>query len=446
MTVTEVRTTKGWFAPSAVAATPPISGVDLSLISVVVPEATLTVNSVLINAVTSKKAWRTTYYGTDPVALGAFAPTASGQTPPSGVSIQPGNAYRTEQNPQLSGLAAGTKYYYRFLFVDEQGGRLLDNVRSFTTDVEVVPGGGGGGGVIPPVSDGTGAKLQWRPHPDYRSFKIRNVTAGKNSLDVGTDYLLVWPDTPLRSGVQIVGGRNIASFGGHIQPTTLNSPGQRGVQIHGGASGNSNRLIHIEGLLINGEINEGVNIDLNGGLNVEIHLSNMLIGSSSRPLHGTYSGHHADLVQWWNGPHKLMIDGLTGYTDYQGFMMQPHQFAPYNNRTSPAPSFTNRWYKETWTSWFRNIMIVQTGSGSIAYNAQVGAPYNPTGTAKNQSKHYSDNCWYTVTPANRTNNVFHSNSTSWPQPTFGSWQRGFNTAIAKTPSQVGIGYISPGYV
>lgn len=42
-------------------------------------------------------------------------------------------------------------------------------------------------------------------------------------------------------------------------------------------------------------------------------------------VHGSQSTNHAELIQTWAGPARLMIDGLTGSTTYQGLFLTPNQ-------------------------------------------------------------------------------------------------------------------------
>jgi hypothetical protein len=42
-------------------------------------------------------------------------------------------------------------------------------------------------------------------------------------------------------------------------------------------------------------------------------------------VHGSQSTNHAELIQTWAGPARLLIDGLTGSTTYQGLFLLPNQ-------------------------------------------------------------------------------------------------------------------------
>ena len=43
-------------------------------------------------------------------------------------------------------------------------------------------------------------------------------------------------------------------------------------------------------------------------------------------VHGSLDTNQAELIQTWAGPGRLMIDGLTGSTTYQGLFLQPNQY------------------------------------------------------------------------------------------------------------------------
>ncbi|HET6868609.1 MAG TPA: hypothetical protein VFH80_22040 [Solirubrobacteraceae bacterium] len=43
-------------------------------------------------------------------------------------------------------------------------------------------------------------------------------------------------------------------------------------------------------------------------------------------VYGSLNTNHAELIQTWAGPSRLMIDGLTGSTTYQGLFLEPNQF------------------------------------------------------------------------------------------------------------------------
>jgi hypothetical protein len=50
-------------------------------------------------------------------------------------------------------------------------------------------------------------------------------------------------------------------------------------------------------------------------------------------VYGSKSTNHAELIQTWSGPQRLLIDGLTGSTTYQGLFLLPNQY-----NSGPAPT------------------------------------------------------------------------------------------------------------
>jgi hypothetical protein len=50
-------------------------------------------------------------------------------------------------------------------------------------------------------------------------------------------------------------------------------------------------------------------------------------------VYGSLDTNHAELIQTWAGPSRLMIDGLTGSTTYQGLFLEPGQYD-----SGPAPT------------------------------------------------------------------------------------------------------------
>ena len=141
-------------------------------------------------------------------------------------------------------------------------------------------------------------------------------------LEAGQDYLLVLPRNPLLLAGELVihGGRNVVLIGGEIVvPSIADAPDphdRRGLLLKGQTG-----TVHIEGLRISGAgLSEGIDIDQRDGAVVQ--LENIAIAT----VHGSRATNHADVVQVWAGPAQLLIDGLTGTTEYQGLFLLPDQF------------------------------------------------------------------------------------------------------------------------
>lgn len=145
------------------------------------------------------------------------------------------------------------------------------------------------------------------------------------TLDPNTDYRIHLPADRALSGALILeGGRNITLIGGEITPTAA---GQRGVYVKGSTSQTQPRVVHLEGLKVNGCLSaDGFDLDAQGERGLTVQIGNCRAGDPANPMQGSYAGWHADVLQTWNGPARLLIDGLTGYTGYQGLMLNPRQF------------------------------------------------------------------------------------------------------------------------
>ncbi len=169
----------------------------------------------------------------------------------------------------------------------------------------------------------------WRPSATDRVLR-----------DVGNrDVLVLWPDAPLdaEGGFQINGGRNVVSIGGTIQPSRRyfalgesTSNDNRCLLIGGATTARAPRTVHVEGLHCAGSyVWEGINIDSRaerGTLTVQ--LRDVRVDQVNVDLPGGIGAHYGgDALQTWNGPHRLLVDGLTAkQLHYQGLFLQPFAF------------------------------------------------------------------------------------------------------------------------
>ena len=155
---------------------------------------------------------------------------------------------------------------------------------------------------------------------DPTTIKV-SVSNRNLKLDSTRDYIIQMPATPLVAvnGLQIHGGRNVVLIGGQIELPVEALAGTthagRGLYLH-----NQRGTVHVEGLRISGPgLEDGINLGQRYGARVQ--LQNIRVDTA----HGSHSGAHADVLQSWAGPRELLVDGLTGHTQYQGFFMLPTQ-------------------------------------------------------------------------------------------------------------------------
>jgi hypothetical protein len=175
--------------------------------------------------------------------------------------------------------------------------------------------------VPPPQAPVTAPKLAWAP-PTLSNPLTETVTAGHRSLqlDPARDYTVVLPRTPgdLGGGVTITGGHNVVIIGGIVQvPSRSAVPSD--LQRRGMYLKSQTGTIHIEGVHLTGDLSDGFNLAEDAGATVQ--LENVRIDL----VHGSQSGHHADVLQTWAGPKVLRVDGLQGSSQYQGFFLLPNE-------------------------------------------------------------------------------------------------------------------------
>lgn len=166
----------------------------------------------------------------------------------------------------------------------------------------------------PPVA--VSARLPW-PAPKLNDPTTITLTAETPSslvLDPRRDYILQLPTGHALNvpyGFSVWGGHNVVMIGG-----TLNIRRASGVMNLTDQTG----TVHIEGVRFTGpKLMEGFDLSEPKGATVE--LENLYLGT----VHGSESTNHADLIQTWAGPRRLLVDGFVGSTDYQGFFLLPNQ-------------------------------------------------------------------------------------------------------------------------
>jgi hypothetical protein len=154
---------------------------------------------------------------------------------------------------------------------------------------------------------------------------VLRVTQNKTyyHLDDSTDYTVVLPAGGFNSGGLILdGGRNVTVDGGHISvpanaPVTASIGPRRGLML----SNQTGRVV-VQNLRIDGAgLSEGIQMDQEKG--ARVWLTNIAMGAIHAQDEVGFTDNHPDLVQTWAGPKRLVINGLTGTTDFQGVTLMP---------------------------------------------------------------------------------------------------------------------------
>jgi hypothetical protein len=166
------------------------------------------------------------------------------------------------------------------------------------------------------------SSLAW-PAPSMRHPTVIDLTSKTTSLQLNprVDYVLRLPrgrplDIP--TALEISGGHNVVMIGG-----TINVDRPVGVMQLTDQTG----TVHIEGVRFTGKhLTQG--IDLSEATGAVVELEHVYFST----VYGSFTTNHAELIQSWAGPRRLLIDGLVGSTTYQGLFLLPNQH--YNG---PAP-------------------------------------------------------------------------------------------------------------
>lgn len=200
---------------------------------------------------------------------------------------------------------------------------------------------GGGSPPPPPV----GSTLRYAP-PTLTSPTTITVTPATRKITLGENQDAIINlgrliDVP--GGVEIRGGRKIRIIGGEIGFTkscvnstfTTLSSANRCIFLKGSSlASNARREVHIEGVLFSGShIAEVINGDCSGRPTT-VTLQNLRVVGH---VIGAEGANHSNVVQFWNGPEKLRIDGLEAdHVYYQGIYMEQLLFGGARPLDSPA--------------------------------------------------------------------------------------------------------------
>jgi hypothetical protein len=136
---------------------------------------------------------------------------------------------------------------------------------------------------------------------------------GHMTLDPHRDYVIECPSGPdnMPSAPVIAGGHNVILDGCNINIAR---------KVGGLEVADQTGTMWIHNLHISGsKLTQGIDLQEPTGTVV---MRDVLVDL----VHGSYTTNHAELIQSWAGPRRLLIDGFTGSTTYQGFFLLPNQF------------------------------------------------------------------------------------------------------------------------
>ena len=235
------------------------------------------------------------------------------------------------------------------------------------------------------------SKPAW-PAPALHDPQVIQLTSAHTNIALrgNRDYILKLPKgKPLQAphGLTIAGGHNVVLIGG-----TVNVPDKSGAAVLEGQTG----TIHIEGVRFTGpQLMEG--FDLSESARTTVELENIYIDE----VHGGFTSNHADLIQTWAGPGRLLVDGLWGSTQYQGFFLLPNQ-----HYTGPPPKLFD----------LRNVYINDSqGAYALWLQTAPRVPLHVSNVAVTPNPHRTWRGWWL-----------------WPKPSSGdrTWDRVVSTHAA----------------
>jgi hypothetical protein len=137
-------------------------------------------------------------------------------------------------------------------------------------------------------------------------------------LDNSRDYIIKYPPVRRLGGLRLQGGRNIVIIGGASTLPPHKGRGRRNIQLKDSPGEMDGRVIHIEGLDIDGSGGgEGDGIGI-GTPSAIVQIENVRITG----LIGHLSSTHADVIQTWGGVKALRVYDLTGASHYNSLYLR----------------------------------------------------------------------------------------------------------------------------
>ena len=137
------------------------------------------------------------------------------------------------------------------------------------------------------------------------------------SMDPTRDYIIkIKAGTVFPRPLTLTGGRNVV-FEDAVMQYAAPVGAEPGWLARGLYLVDQTGVMWVSNLQIRGPLSEGIDLSQKKGASVV--LRNIAVD----PVYGSQDGHHADVLQTWAGPGRLVVDGLTGTSNFQGVFLQP---------------------------------------------------------------------------------------------------------------------------
>ena len=170
------------------------------------------------------------------------------------------------------------------------------------------------------------------------TLQITPAAPEVKNLDPNQDYIVTVAPGIYTKNAKIWGGHNVVLENAvlvYASPTAAQPTkdvGVRGLYLTGQTG-----VMYVNGLQIRGTLNEGIQLS-----ETEPGATVVLRNIAIDPVTGSEDTWHADLLQTWAGPAKLVVDGFTGTSNFQGMFLTPNQ-----KWNGPKPEFF----------WLRNVHL-----------------------------------------------------------------------------------------
>jgi hypothetical protein len=173
---------------------------------------------------------------------------------------------------------------------------------------------------VTPLAPPPANALRWAPPTLTNPVTITLPATGDQTLnlDNSRDYLIRYPAVRRVGELHLIGGRNIVIIGGASTIAPHPGIGVRNIQISDKPGVMDGRVIHIEGLDIDGSGGgeaDGIGI---GAPSAIVQIENVRITG----LIGHLGSTHADVIQTWGGVKELRIYDLTGASHYNNLYLR----------------------------------------------------------------------------------------------------------------------------
>lgn len=285
----------------------------------------------------------------------------------------------------------------------------------------------------PPTS---GVRLTWAPPVGWENYPSRNPTSsGQNTIDGGGgDIQIVLPRSGSVGALKIQNCRNVVLIGGMIKARAVSKDSdgqdQRLIYIRGCTG-----IVHIEGIYFEGAV-AGSETDAIAASapSATIQMQNIYVNR----IRGSQSGNHADMFQPWGGVKAYRVDRFTGYSNYQGFK----PVLPTSSSVSIGSGIVKR------TNLNGHTDAVSSSGGYLWWHPCPTDGYKTHPITLDQvyikprpGRSFEMSAW-------KCGGSVTNNAWTWPSShqVTGKIMNGTGLTDFVSPTEVGLNYVSPGYL